>query len=287
MQDSFQDDRLRAELRQRFVRWLPQIQRALRRVAVGRRLDSQETEDYQAFSYYKLVERNYAVVERFRDECSLDTYLHRVAERLLIDFRRDRWGKWRPSAAAKRLGTTAVQLEKFLYRDGIPLREAVATLKTVHPASSSTGLYSLAGRIPTRLRQGLESLGPELVAAASFKPTEVIDADRRRTLRDKLRTALRSALDELDPEDRETLLLYFRNQRMPMIAERFGRPAKELYRRKDRLLKQLRTRLERDGIGWGQVREIEGRASGEILISDVTWRKPPGPSRSTPNKRKL
>ena len=44
-----------------------------------------------------------------------------VIQRLFLDARIAKWGKWRPSVSARRLGGVAVLLERLLTRDGLSL----------------------------------------------------------------------------------------------------------------------------------------------------------------------
>ena len=53
-----------------------------------------------------------------RGRGSLNTYLRVVIERLVLDMRVTNWGKWRPSARARRLGAEAVLFEQLTVRDG-------------------------------------------------------------------------------------------------------------------------------------------------------------------------
>ena len=68
----------------------------------------------------KLIDDDYQILRGFRERSSLRTYLSTVVERLFLDYRIRQWGKWRPSAQARRAGALAVRLEALLHRDGVP-----------------------------------------------------------------------------------------------------------------------------------------------------------------------
>ncbi len=55
-----------------------------------------------------------------------------VVQRLFLDHRNRQWGKWRPSAEAKRRGPLAILLERLVVRDGWTFEQAVETLRTNH-----------------------------------------------------------------------------------------------------------------------------------------------------------
>jgi hypothetical protein len=52
----------------------------------------------------KLIENDYRILRSFEGLASLGTYLTTVIARLFLDFQIHEWGRWRPSAAATRLG---------------------------------------------------------------------------------------------------------------------------------------------------------------------------------------
>src|SRR5215208_5464467 len=54
------------------------------------------------------------VRRRFERRSSLPTYVTVVIQRLFLDYRNRLWGKWRPSSDAKRLGPTAMLLERLV-----------------------------------------------------------------------------------------------------------------------------------------------------------------------------
>jgi RNA polymerase sigma factor for flagellar operon FliA len=98
----------------RFLSALPEIESALLVVARRHRLTGSEAEEFASEAKLRFIEDSYAVLDRFQGRSSLRTYLVTVIHRIYLDYRRARWGKWRPSAAAIRLGETAVHLEALI-----------------------------------------------------------------------------------------------------------------------------------------------------------------------------
>src|SRR4051794_1597158 len=79
------------------------------------RLDADETDDFVSVALTRLVDDDYAVLRKFRGDCALTTYLTVVLAMLYRDFRVSRWGRWRPSAEARRRGPAAVALETLVH----------------------------------------------------------------------------------------------------------------------------------------------------------------------------
>ena len=108
-----------------FVSNLALIEGVIGFVSRRHHLDAAEADDFEAHVKLKLVQDNYAVLQRFEGRCSLRGFLAVVVERLLLDYRTARWGKWRPSADAKRLGPTAVLFEQLTCTGRALLRRGV------------------------------------------------------------------------------------------------------------------------------------------------------------------
>ncbi len=79
-----------------------------------------------------MIDDDYAILRKFQNRSTLWTYLAAVIERMSLDFCADKWGRWRPSAMAERLGPVAVVLERLVNRDSHSVDEALEMLKTNH-----------------------------------------------------------------------------------------------------------------------------------------------------------
>src|SRR5262245_62099749 len=77
------------------------------------RLSSTEAEDFMSEVRLHFIDRDYEVLRKFEGGCSVTTYVTVVIQRLLLDYRNREWGRWRSSAQAKRLGPTAILLERL------------------------------------------------------------------------------------------------------------------------------------------------------------------------------
>jgi RNA polymerase sigma factor (sigma-70 family) len=204
-------------------------------------LSADEREELRSCVYVKLLENDCGVLRQFRGESQLRTFLFVVVDRVLIDLRNAKWGKWRPSAAARRLGDAAVRLEELVGRDGMSRDEAEAVMRRdgewpLEPAHQRR-LDQLPARPPRRFVDvdcvaGLqdESADPE---------ARLVDSGS-----DSRRHALRRVLAALEATDRTLLRLRF-DDHLPVcqIASHMGITTTAAYRRLDAIYRRLRTTL--------------------------------------------
>ena len=168
-----------------------------------------------------------------------------------LDYRIQKWGKWRPSAVAKKLGSVAVDLETLLYRDGHSFSGAVEILRSLRdPVLSRSQLEDLAGQLPVRFSRRMES--EESIATFPSRTPTPEDELFRKEGSGELEKAfriLRRVLPILDAEERTILRLHFEEQfQWKEIAKSLGFEQKQLYRIKDRAIRKLRTELQERGI---------------------------------------
>ena len=64
-------------------------------------LDRDESDSLRSYAHLRLVQDDYRVVRAYSGGARPRTYLSVVLTNVYRDFRIKRWGKWRPSAAAK------------------------------------------------------------------------------------------------------------------------------------------------------------------------------------------
>jgi RNA polymerase sigma factor (sigma-70 family) len=234
--------------REIFVRELGRIQRVIDFVAARHRLDPAEREDFGSYVTFKFIEDDYRRIRQFRGESRLETYLNVVVQRLFLDFRAERWGKWRPSARARALGKPGVLIEQLLYRDGLFQNEILRTLGQQGVHLEADALEALVQQIPYRPRR--RHVGGDSLAAvpAAFDGRELSDGERSMTAQ-KVEAALRAALSELTPEDRVILKLRFLDGcTVGEIATALGVSERPLYPRLRRLFHRLRDTLEQRGV---------------------------------------
>ena len=168
--------------------------------------------------------------------------------RQLLDWQNSAYGKWRPSAAAARLGGHAVTLERLISRDGFSTEEAVQILGSRTGAPAPSTLRDLAGRLPRRCRPRLVS-DELIVETAGQEFNDPVDAVEQRNVQCQIRRKLAMALRLLPAED-QTLVRarYYRSLPMRELGPVLNAEPKRLYRRLERALKQLRTTLVEHGV---------------------------------------
>jgi RNA polymerase sigma factor for flagellar operon FliA len=236
---------------QLFLEHLPSIKLAARSACRDRHLGPEDTEDFISIVTIKLIENDYEVIRKFTGKggCTLKTYLVVVVNHAIQDYLNHLWGKWRPSAEAKRLGPLAILIERLL-RDGYTFDEVCELLRTnYHVDKSRQELEELRNRLPPRpprpMNGGEE---PPEVPDPREGPDGPILEKERQARREKALEALRRAQETLSPEDRLILKMRSSPSSVAIIARSLGLEQKPLYRRIDRLLKTLREILEGEGV---------------------------------------
>ncbi len=231
---------------EQFLAHLDVIEDVIRFVCRRRRSRPDEADDFRSFVHLRLIADDYAVLRKFKGNSRFSTYLTTVIQRLFLDYRVREQGRWRCSAAARKLGPEAEELEKLISRDGYGLEEAVELVLRQEVSLSREALTDMAARLPgrpPRRFEGAEELaerpGPEATAELALLSRER-DGERRR-----LAELLRGNLGDLETEDRMILRLrYEQGFKIVDIARTLQLPAKPLYRRLEHLLRDLRKRLE-------------------------------------------
>ncbi len=247
-----------------FSQRFQQLENIVRAVAARRRLNHDEGQELYSQVMLKVIQDDFAVLRRFRGTSRWSTYLTVIVQRVLLDHRVKEWGRWRPCARARRLGPTAVLLDRLIHRDGLEPAEAVCTLST-RGIGETAELERLADQIPRRPRRRLvsgdthiDALVDEEQAGRRLESAEC----RRATVR--LNETLTSVLQELPARDRDLLGLRFgHGWTVRRIAEKQHWEPRPLYRRFECILRRLRRRLERVGVGWKDVVAVlDGRDAG-------------------------
>lgn len=227
------------------------IERTIASVCRRQQLFGADAEDFAGIVRLHLIEDNYAVLRQFEGRSSLVSYLTVVITRQFQDWRNSRWGKWRPSVEARRLGETAVRLETLTVRDGMSLDEAHEVLRThYHVRDSRAALEVMAQRFPVRhKRLFVDDSAMEMMAAPAADAEALARAAESAAVAQEASAALADALRTLPPQDRLILKMRFRdNQQVAEIAKSLQVEAKPLYRRFEKLLQSLRASLEEAGL---------------------------------------
>jgi RNA polymerase sigma factor for flagellar operon FliA len=245
------------------------IERVISFVCRRNHLTPEEAEDFGSAARLRLLADDCATLRQFRGDSRIQTFLSVTIERIFVDYRRQAWGKWRPSAAAIQLGPTAVLLDRLLTRDGYTVEQAYELITTNHKiAVTRAQIEEMAAALPQRYPRRLEGDKELLDRAADTPRVDQAVADREAVERiPQLATALRNAVRSLTVQDRLVLVMRFHDGKsVPQIAAALGLDQKMLYRRIERLLKDIRQHLESQGVDKSLVLDILGSERASSVL---------------------
>jgi RNA polymerase sigma factor for flagellar operon FliA len=245
----------RIKPKQAFLDHLDLIDRAVGSICRRHSLPVDDAEDLSAHVRMRLIDDDYAILRKFQGKSALGTFLTVVIANLFRDWRTARWGKWRPSACARRHGSVGIRLEALISRDGYSIREAIhVLLSRAEETPAKKELVRIAAALPPRSNpRKVERLAvPDAVSQDSTE-RRVLEEEWR-TTRDTLGQCLARALSHLTPEDQLILKLRFQDgMSVADVARTLSLQQKSLYRRIDNCLARMRALLSADGVDREQV----------------------------------
>jgi RNA polymerase sigma factor (sigma-70 family) len=248
------------------------LDRLLSKIARQRCLGVEEAEDFASWAKVKLLEEKSDVFEKFEGRSSLVTFLTAVMHNLFRDYRVAKWGRFRVSAAARRMGLVAERLEILLFKDGRGFDEAVEILRRNHGVRmTTTELAEIAARLPER---SVSRRSGDDAALATLEGAAQSD-DRVRRLEAvataaRVERALDAALGSLTAEERLVLKLrLYDGTSVADIARLLRLDQKQLYRRIERLTSHLRQQLAKSGVCQQDVDEIIDRNDIELRVASL------------------
>lgn len=253
----------RQDLESLFLENLPAAEKILSALARRHALSRDDAEEFASWAKLRLIENDYAVLAKFRGESSLPTYLTVVLSMMFREYCVQQWGRWRPSAAAKRLGGLAIRLETLVNRDSLPLAQAGQLLRTSGETTlSDRELGAIAKDFPMRaLLRPVQRAEVGSAAPAPDRADDLVECEETGAERLAATKALNHALDTLPEEERLIVRLhYMEAMSIADIARGLALPQKPLYRRLERALGKLRTGLERAGVSREHIRALSGDA---------------------------
>lgn len=246
-----------------FLSTLTLVNTVIDRVCNRKAVLGDEREEFAQWAMVRLYERREAIWGQFRHDSQFSTYLESVVENLLKDHRIEKWGRWRPSALAQRLGALAVELERLIYRDRLPVHDAIEVLASGQRPDSPARetLWELVAQLPFRAerRPSMDSSLLEDVVADDRARACFDDAEHLAT-GEQLAQALGVALAGLSGAQRRLLQERYVDQRkiVDIASERGTRPS-PLYAQLGRALRSVRRSMEAQGIECGMVADYLDR----------------------------
>lgn len=242
-----------------FLTHLAVIERAIGSICRRNRLRSDDGDDFASVVKLRIIEDDYAIIRKFEGRCSFEAYISIVIQRMLFDYRIRMWGKWHPSAEARKMGDAAVMLEILLCRDERTAEEAVAVVTKTHPAMTMAEISHILGRLPRRIRRREVEVDCEDEHLSISADTVCAGAFGRDRLELGRRTAalIKDALAELPATERTMLRMRFEaGMTVAEISRALHVEQKPLYRILQRQLLRLRQRLQSAGISADDADEL-------------------------------
>jgi len=257
-----------------YLEHLSTIERIASFVARRSHLNADETAEFTQHARVRLWEDDYGILRKFEGRAALSTYLMTVITHLFHEWRVKQWGKWRPSAEARRMGDKAITLERLLTRENYTFSEAVKTLTTPSGAQ-----YTAAELEAIYLRLPLRNPRPVVVsddllsesAASDNDAGERVDAAEREKSARLAATAMDGLIRQLDAEDRAILQMRFwKSSKVPDIASVLKLDQKKLYKRLDKLYDNLKKGLEKAGVTRSDVLNLLVRGDQDIHLDVIS-----------------
>jgi RNA polymerase sigma factor for flagellar operon FliA len=259
------------------------IERAIAYAGRRYRLEAADVEEFGAIVRLRLCENDFAILRAWEGRSQLATYISIVVQRMALDYRIHEWGKWHPSAEAKRLGPLALELEQLLHRDGRSFEEVLTMLAAKHEVTR-TSLQQLAAKLPPRAPKPRDVPLDEVQSASRIEDVEerALDGDRRRVAK-RVSAVLGQAIEQLPEDDRLLLKLRFQDgMSVANIARSMQVEQRFLYRRIETRMRQMKAALEREGIEWSDVLDLIGREETGFALRFEN--RTPRPSMSSDEK---
>jgi RNA polymerase sigma factor (sigma-70 family) len=235
--------------------WLEQhlslVQHVVHQVARRRKLPHADVDELVSLVCERLVRDDYRALRAFRGQSRIGTYLTVLACRVLLDWQVALWGKWRPSARARRLGPAAIALERLVVRNGEPLASALAavTAAGTGAALSEESAWGLVSRPGCNRRTFVAMDGLDLPAPTREDPCWLMLEGQRAQSKHRVMRRLAEAVDRLPAADRRLVQMRHREGlHVSQMADRLGTDRKQLYRRFERIHRTLRAWLETRGV---------------------------------------
>lgn len=219
----------------------------------------EDEEDFGSLVKIKLLEDDCAILRQYQGKSSIRTYLTVVIKRLLLDYLDHLWGKWRESAEAHRLGRVAELLEQLINRDAYTFDEACEILRTNEKIELSVAqLADLRAKLPPRIpRQVVSEDALQFEVTRELQPDQHLEQKELEGMRRRVCIALQKALDTLPSEDRLIIKMTLK-LKVADIARLQNLEQKPLYRRIDKIHRNLEKALESHGVRREDVQAILG-----------------------------
>lgn len=244
----------------------------------AQRLSADDGDEFSSWARLRLLEEDCAVLRKWQGISTFKTFLVTVIQNLFRDWRDHEWGKWRNSAEAVRLGPLAKELERVVSRDGTDYEEAVQLLVSKGTAQSVRQCDEIWEKLthrPPRRRASIEAID---AGGHSVSAVDLLEENERRERVAAARRAMRTALGELPAGDQLIIKLRFDDRiTVARIATLVDEDQKGLYRRFERIWKQLKSSMNAKGVEDDDIRDLIGEGGDDF--GEIFGNGNDGPSR--------
>ena len=255
----------------RFLEALPVIEDVTGKVCRRHRLNATEADEFRSDVHVHFIDRNYEVLRKFEGRCSLPTYITTIVQNLFFDYRNKMWQRYRPSVEAKRLGPTAMLIERLVVRDGLKIDEMIETLRVNHhitlDATHRAFCDTLSARGPSR-RVVSDVDAVDIPSPGPSADDNVVKADRGFQAK-RVLAALERARQALPPTGRLIVKMHFEDgAKVSDIARVLHLEQRPLYRTLERLLKSIGDAMAAEGISRADIAALLNVTTVEWLEDD-------------------
>lgn len=241
-----------------FLANLDLIERFARSACRRVRMEPADEDDFTSALKLKIIENDYAILRKFEGRSALSTFLYIVVQRFSLDYLNREWGRWRPSAEARRQGEIGVLFERCRNRDAMSMEEACDTVRRRYPEVDTAAILRIAAMLPQREPRPRNE--GEAALHALPDPRRADDAllsGEREVLAGRAGSAFARVLREMRPDEQLILRLRFgQGLKVPAIASMLGVDAKRLYTTLERLMRNLRRELLAEGLSASDITEL-------------------------------
>ena len=232
--------------------------RVIEGIARRHRLADDEFKSFRSYAYERLLDRELRMIRAYTGRAAPRTYLTVVLTNVYRDFRIRQVGKFRPSAAAQRLGPAAVLLDTLIHRDGQSREEAIRqVLHRDDVELAEAELRRIVQFLPSRTRRTQLRLDDVPTPTSGDDPRRIHERDERAERMSDCREALREAMSTLPVEDQEILHLHvWEGKTLAAVSRELQLKQKPLYRRVKGAYRRLRAHLEARGFRGEDVTDL-------------------------------
>ncbi len=259
----------------RFLEALPVIERAISYTCSRNGAFADDADEFAAHAKLKFVEDDYRILGAYQGKSALSTYVTTVTLNLFRDWRISRWGKWRPSASARRLGPVAVAFETLHFRDGFSIQESIETLRSRRIALEESDVERFVSDLPPRYGRRFVSDDALQARAGTVDTEEAAREAENAATGEHTRDALERSFEALSPEERFVLKAFFgEGLKLVDIARTMGVPQEAIYPMKNKALGRLRLALEAEGVTWDSVQGALASPSFDLRVGFIDGQDP-------------